>query len=515
MPGERPVFVLATCAMFALMLVPAPALADGAGPSDVDLVVREVSAEAGRREGESIQYSGVVTNDGSEQLASPFRVAYRVDGEVVVTQTFPGGLPPGGSIFVTTVTGAPPAGAHVLEIVVDAEDEVDETDESNNVGVADFEVAPSDLDLFVRDLSVREAYARTSIPLWVLAGNIGTQRPSSPVYLTWALDGVVFDQDLVETAVTAPGGEAWFSTMLPPVTEGSHEIRASIEPASPQRERTTANNSIVALVDFGPPPDFAAEILSLERVELRTPAGNVTHPLQRWSLITRLCERGGGQGMGDFGVRVEWGIGGSLMGADLPGAMPILAPATCSTYEHRFDSPATLGEFRVVARASVPYDSDPSNDVAIRAASNVASTGTGAGVGPPIFGAFHPLTEEHEDAAVSVVGELFGAVPSPHLRASSLPENMTAACETGTFIPVIGRGATDAPCRALFGDPAVSVVAPCRRLDRFDQAPSSTGYALQERYNAAHPFRDRPPCSPTAMTILNATAADLDARLGR
>ncbi|MFA5860505.1 MAG: CARDB domain-containing protein, partial [Candidatus Thermoplasmatota archaeon] len=141
-----------------------------------DLVVINVTATP--RDpvpGTFITVKALIRNEGSGKAPTGFDVALAVDGDVVATQHFPPGMPAGYVLNVTMGTSLA-EGTHELTIIADVNNDVKESDESNNDRSIYLDVVDRPLpDLAVRILGVEKASIQTDYAV-VGPNPIGAER---------------------------------------------------------------------------------------------------------------------------------------------------------------------------------------------------------------------------------------------------------------------------------------------------------------------------------------------------
>lgn len=114
--------------------------------------------------GGATSFGARVVNTGAE-APQGFTVAFFVDGQLVDSSSYPAGMPSGHVLQVFGFANGLAEGEHVLEVVADVNEELSESDESDNVAAVTFHVAAT-RDLAVRVLSLER------VPLETEAGSV-------------------------------------------------------------------------------------------------------------------------------------------------------------------------------------------------------------------------------------------------------------------------------------------------------------------------------------------------------
>lgn len=119
-------------------------LAGDAGPPD--LTVRSVSVQGDITSGNSVRLDAIVANVG-EGPSPQALVDFRVDGSSIGAPVRVDGIAAGEETNVTSDEWTPSRNEHELEVTVDVDEQVDESDETNNTYAQTLEGAPSGIPI--------------------------------------------------------------------------------------------------------------------------------------------------------------------------------------------------------------------------------------------------------------------------------------------------------------------------------------------------------------------------------
>lgn len=116
------------------------------GPADpeagVDLVVGPIDAPATSFDGENVGLWVRFGNAGNATGSSSFVIEFRLDGQTMKRNSWPPGIPAGWMGWDYASFKISGEGAHVIEVVIDADGQMVETNETNNVANATVVVEP-------------------------------------------------------------------------------------------------------------------------------------------------------------------------------------------------------------------------------------------------------------------------------------------------------------------------------------------------------------------------------------
>jgi subtilase family serine protease len=312
----------------------------------VDLVAGSLTiAPPSPTTGQTVRLSSAVTNTSSMAAAS---VAWeiRVDGAVVGSGTVPN-LAPNGSAPVSVLSLGPYAvGTYTVELLVDPQNAIAETNESNNISSAPLTVrlAPV-LDLVAGTLTVNPSSPTTSQLVSLNATVINAGNTATDVAWQLKVDGgVVWSGTILRLA---PNGSAPVSAAnLGPHAAGSHTAELVVDPANAIAESNEGNNSASRSFMVSPTPalDLVAETVTV------SPAAPMT--TQVVTLNATVSNAGNA-----LATNVAWQL--TLDGTEVrSGTIPSLAPNGSAPV-----SAANLGPFPVGAH-TVELVVDPQNALA-------------------------------------------------------------------------------------------------------------------------------------------------------
>lgn len=108
-------------------------------PPAPDLLIERVNTSSPTVQGEKLHVSVTFRNNGTANVTPPFVLEYRIDGGLAARQGFPPMMPASFSFTTTIDLNATGVGAHVLEVMIDADGNVTESNEDNNVAAVGFE----------------------------------------------------------------------------------------------------------------------------------------------------------------------------------------------------------------------------------------------------------------------------------------------------------------------------------------------------------------------------------------
>ena len=199
--------------------------------------------------GDNASLNASIGNLGAA-TASAFSVQFLVDGSPLAASLSIGGLSPGGSASVGTTAFDLSAGTHLVEAVVDADDEVLESDETNNtatasivVGQADVEprVELPDLMILSVDVAPRIASAAADRAFTCTVANVGTTRADATTLAVVDLRANL----LASIAVPAlgPGEQAELSASLRTAAAGEQQVLVRADSSDIVHEADETNNT--------------------------------------------------------------------------------------------------------------------------------------------------------------------------------------------------------------------------------------------------------------------------------
>lgn len=366
----------------------------GNGTSSVDLVVQNVSVPAVVGNGTTVTVSADFGNAGTATGPSPFILDFRLDGVSFERQSWPSGIPGGWMGTSTSSVFVSGEGAHNLTVVIDADGQMVESNESNNARTAPFVAKPGGGNETAADVAVlgllapANATEGRTFTIQARIGNVGAATTPRSVALEVRVDG-----GLVYRTTFGPGMPVGYqTTRFVPVdisTPGPHVITATIDADGVLTEPDEANNAASRYIDVLPAPHLSVWILSLDRVPLRTEAGDVRHPLARWEARIAVCNSGPFAGHdAQTTISVVPGNGRSNGAGASAGSSsfvafledPVVEVGPCNEHLVRFDSPGVVGDFRVVADLFSPEDFSYEDNHASRAGFNVVGDEGGVAV---------------------------------------------------------------------------------------------------------------------------------------
>lgn len=195
-------------------------------------------------EGQNVTFTATVENDGDADVETSFNVTFLVDGEQVGENKTVDGLRFGDSTEVTSDNWTATAGDHEARVVVDAHDDVDEADETNNERIASFTAAAAEVDLVLDELaaSPEAPIDGENVTLEATVENEGNVA-SNTTTVRFFVNGSAFGAD-VDVPSLAPGENATVSSATWTAVEGEHTIRAFVDPARDIDESDETNNDV-------------------------------------------------------------------------------------------------------------------------------------------------------------------------------------------------------------------------------------------------------------------------------
>lgn len=111
-----------------------------------DLTVRSVTVQGDITSGESVRLDAIVANVG-EGPSQRALVDFRVDGSSIGPPVSVDGIAAGGETNVTSEEWTPSRSEHEVEVTVDVDEQVDESDETNNTHTRTLEGAPAGIPI--------------------------------------------------------------------------------------------------------------------------------------------------------------------------------------------------------------------------------------------------------------------------------------------------------------------------------------------------------------------------------
>lgn len=224
------------------------------GPGS-DLIVQDITLSPENPAiGDSVTFTFTIKNQGTESAGASY-VAYYID-DTYIKSKYIESLNAGAAI-TTTYTWEAQVGSHTIKAVADAQEQVNESDETNNTKT--FTLSPLAPDLIVPSVSwLPENPSRgESITFTVAIKNQGT-RKSGFCRVNFYIDGIsrgYQDVYAVDVGATVTKTYTWVATV------GQHDIKAIIDEDNYVAESDEANNALT--VTFSTlPPDLVIESIT-------------------------------------------------------------------------------------------------------------------------------------------------------------------------------------------------------------------------------------------------------------
>lgn len=233
-----------------------------------DLVPTEAAhAPADAFEGQNVTFEATVENNGSAE-AGGFNVTFLVDGEQVGQNVTVDGLAAGQNTTVTSQNWTAVEGQHNLTIQVDSEDNVTESNETNNELVHAFTVDPDEPDLSVTELthSPESPFEGQEVTLTATVANHGNTA-AEDVTLRFMVDGLRLGGDKT-IATLGPGDTTTITSDAWESTEGEHDASATADPGDEIEETDEANNTATHTFTVAPDePDLVVSDITTDPAE--------------------------------------------------------------------------------------------------------------------------------------------------------------------------------------------------------------------------------------------------------
>ncbi|MFC1937988.1 CARDB domain-containing protein, partial [Chloroflexota bacterium] len=158
-------------------------------------------------DGDGITFTAQVNNEGTDNLAQGFSVAFYID-DVSVGSSYVSGLAAGSTTEVTQGWDAD-AGTHTVKAVADYNNQVFECNEDNNTFVPDPNLPPIPFpDLTITSLTWSPATDISDgdmVTFTAIAENIGTGNTSTDFYVRFEIDDSYIGHELVSGGLAAGG----------------------------------------------------------------------------------------------------------------------------------------------------------------------------------------------------------------------------------------------------------------------------------------------------------------------
>lgn len=192
-------------------------------------------------EGDNVTFTANITNDGDAD-AGPFNVTFLVDADPIGENKTVGALDAGNHTLVTSDNWTSTAGDHDVSVVVDAHDDVSESNETNNQLNDTIGVAADETDLAVTELAADPSQPMEGDDVSLSAtvenqGNVTSNESS----LRFFVNGTALGGDVTVPAL-APGENATVDSANWSAVEGDHTIRALADPDDNVTESNETNN---------------------------------------------------------------------------------------------------------------------------------------------------------------------------------------------------------------------------------------------------------------------------------
>lgn len=233
-----------------------------------DLVPIEAAHDPeGAFEGQDVTFEATVENNGSAD-AGGFNVTFLVDGEQVGQNVTVDGLPTGQNTTVTSQSWTAVEGQHDLVVQVDSDDNVTESNETNNELVHAFTVDPDEPDLIVTELthSPESPFEGQEVTLTATLANHGNTAAEN-VTVRFMIDGLRLGEDKT-IATLEPGDTTTITSDAWASTEGEHDASATADPGDEIDETDETNNTATDTFTVEPDePDLVVSDITTDPAE--------------------------------------------------------------------------------------------------------------------------------------------------------------------------------------------------------------------------------------------------------
>lgn len=220
---------------------------------------------------EPYNFTGEFINDSSLPVTDPFDVAFYVDNELQSRIRVTRDIQPGETVSYDFNHIFTQGGASIISFVVDVEDEIEETDKTNNSIAIQVDVQESLPDLFAKNLvvldQVSEYLVGVEYRFFAEIENIGRIPVDDPFSVVFSVDGVIVNTIRV-TERLEPDEDLGLRFNHTFTSPGMKDISVIIDPADEIRELDTTNNqATIRLPVRGLIVDLIAENFSPIAVE--------------------------------------------------------------------------------------------------------------------------------------------------------------------------------------------------------------------------------------------------------
>ncbi|HVL47751.1 MAG TPA: CARDB domain-containing protein [Candidatus Thermoplasmatota archaeon] len=338
------------------------------GPAGPDLaVLRMWTDPAIPVDGEPVHVFAEVANLGDVDAPESF-ARWELDGQGYGHSRFP----PLASGVATTYGMSiyyAQEGARTMALEVDSTGAIAEANEDNNGGSLSYDVAPSPhADLVVAHMTIEGSSVEGEVQEIVATIRNKGHGDAGASQVRFVLDHV-HDLGTVSVPPLAAGAEA--RVTLEWVAErGAHRIRAFADAAREVVEVSDLNNEMELYFGILPKPRFAdlrVRIVSVEKDEIQTDAGDVANSLAPIRIVVETCNIGGatfhGGGLSVWARAVAGGIQTLDSVADAP--LVALEAGSCESHAFRWNRDrAAVGDVEIHARgySTAWGEVDPENN---------------------------------------------------------------------------------------------------------------------------------------------------------
>ncbi|UCC93063.1 MAG: PKD domain-containing protein [Thermoplasmata archaeon] len=188
--------------------------------------------------GEDVTLQAPVLNNGSV-VAENILVVVISDG-VELARTFIDSIPPRGT-GVATLTWTAAPGSQLLRVVVDPDNDIPETDETNNEAVWTLGVTSANLAVFTTDMSISPSYPTegTDATITVIVNNLA-QQPAGPFDVILSVEGEQLKAFTVELGLAGGANVTLEATWT--ALAGRFEFTVDVDPLGQVPEEDRTNN---------------------------------------------------------------------------------------------------------------------------------------------------------------------------------------------------------------------------------------------------------------------------------
>jgi subtilase family serine protease/uncharacterized membrane protein len=207
-------------------------------------------------DGMSVTFAATVTNTGAGETRRDFVVRFDIDGLSIGSQSVIGGLP-GGSSAQMTQTWKAVSGAHTARVVIDPDNAVFESNETNNIFIPDPnlpfipqpELEVSGL-LFTPDTGIGHGQ---SVNLTAQITNNGPGATATDLLVNFQIDGNFIGFRSIQGGLMA--GVSASVTLPWTAVQGTHTVKAIVDPSNTVLESDETNNQLqINLPEIPAPP---------------------------------------------------------------------------------------------------------------------------------------------------------------------------------------------------------------------------------------------------------------------